>query len=558
MSKSDRLKALLGAGYFPEELPPSFTTADFARYRKAIGSAWAGLQNYPNYPKTSPERFSIPKVTNWRRELAIVNPIAHYHVAKLIADEWQQISKHLTSCSFGVEEVVIKSDEDRAVSTPDFRLVALRHSEISAIHNHALVADISRFYGTLYTHAIPWGLHTKGWAKANLKNAPVYEGSLGARLDKAVRKGQDNQTIGIPVGPDTSRIIAEIVAVSIDAQVQAELKLATDSIVRNVDDWYIGFDNAGQAEEAIAVLAAAARDYELEIHPEKTKVVNAATEVQPVWPTALRLNPISAEFSQQSKTIDHYFAQAFQYAAEHKDSNVLRFAVNLLRSVDILKVNWPQFETYLLKAARTNATTIPMVVHLLALYHAKGFPLRKERIAKFIKDTIAKCGPSAGHYEIVWTLFLSKMLRITLPADWVAPVTKLESAVCALVLLDLRHMGLIDGEIDVSLWTQAMTSTGLESNLWLVAYEGDLKGWLTPPVAGFVQNHPYFAEVRRRNVSFYDNERRLTNVRRSKPRKTSDAFKRHIAALRNWKMDKVDAPDLLEEWEFPYYEYQGY
>ena len=558
MSKSERLKALLGAGYFPEELPPSFTTADFAKYRRAIGNAWAGLQNYPDYAKTSPERFSIPKVTDWRRELAIVNPIAQYHVAKLIADDWPQISKHLTSYSFGVEEIVIKSDEIRAVSTPDFRLVALRHSEISAIHNHALVADISRFYGTLYTHAIPWGLHTKKWAKANLNNGPAYEASLGARLDKAIRKGQDNQTIGIPVGPDTSRIIAEIVAVSIDARVQAELKLAADSIVRNVDDWYIGFDNAGQAEEAIAVLAAAARDYELEIHPEKTKVVNAATEVQPVWPTALRQSAISSEFSEQSKTIDHYFAQAFQYASEHKGSNVLRFAVNLLRSVDVLKVNWPQFETYLLKDARTNATTIPMVVHLLALYNAKGFPVRKERIAKFIKDTIAKCGPSAAHYEIVWALFLSKMLRITLPADWVKPVTKLESSVCALVLLDLRQMGLIDGAVDVSLWTQAMTVKGLESNLWLVVYEADLKGWLTPPTAGFVQNHAYFAELRRRNVSFYDKERRLRNVRRSKPKKPSDAYKRHMAALRNWKMDEIDAQDLLEEWELRDNEYGGY
>jgi Reverse transcriptase (RNA-dependent DNA polymerase) len=557
MSKSKRLKALLEAGYFPEELPPAFTTADFAKYRRAIGAAWAVLPNYPHYPRTNPERFSIPKVTDWRRELAIVNPIAHYHVAKLIADDWQQIHKHLTSCSFSVEEVKIKFDRNRAVPTPDFRLVSLRHSEISAIHNHALVADISRFYGTLYTHAIPWGLHTKAWAKANLNNAAVYEPSLGARLDKAVRKGQDNQTIGIPVGPDTSRIIAEIVAVSIDARVQAELKLEADSIIRNVDDWYIGFDNAGQAEEAIAVLAAAARDYELEIHPEKTKVMNSATEVQAVWPTALRQSTISSEFFEQSKTIDHFFAQAFQFAGEHKRSNVLRFAVNLLRSVDILKVNWPQFETYLLKAARANSTTIPMVVHLLALYNAKGFQVKKDRVAKFIKDTIAKCGPSAAHYEIAWALFLAKMLRITLPSDWVQPVTKLESSACALVLLDLRQMELIDGAIDVSLWTQAMTKEGLESNLWLVAYEADLKGWLTPPIAGFVQNHSYFAELRRRNVSFYDMQRRLKNIRRSKPKKPSDAFVRHMAALRSRNVGEIDAQELLEEWELPGDDYGG-
>lgn len=557
MSKSERLKALLAAGYFPEELPPAFTTAEFAKYRRAIGDAWTGLQNYPQYPRTNPERFSIPKVTDWRRELAIVNPIAQYHVAKLIADGWQQISKHLTSCSFGVEDVLIKSDENRAVPTPDFRLVALRHSEISALHNYALVADVSRFYGTLYTHAIAWGLHTKAWAKAHV-NTPTLKASLGGRLDEAVRKGQDNQSIGIPIGPDTSRIIAEIIAVTIDARVQAELKFSADSIVRNVDDWYIGFDNAGQAEEAIAVLAAAARDYELEIHPEKTKVVHAPTEVHPVWPTALRQSVISSEFSAQSKTMDHYFAQAFQYAAENKSSNVLKFAVNLVRSADILKINWPQFETYLLKAARANATTIPMVVHILAFYNARAFPVKKERVAKFIKDTIARCGPSAAHYEIVWALFLAKMLRITLPADWVQPVTKLESSACALVLLDLRQMGLINGAIDVSLWTEAMTVKGLESNLWLVVYEADLKGWLTSPTAGFVQNHPYFAELRRRKVSFYNNERRLKNVRRSKPKKPSDAFVRHMVALRSWKMDEIDSPELLEEWELPGDDYGGY
>lgn len=558
MSKSERLKALLKIGYFPEELPPSFTTYEFAKYRRAIGISWSSLQRHSQYPKTNPERFSIPKVTNWRRELAIVNPIAQYHVAKLIADNWKQLQKHLTSCSFGIEEVSIKSDGNRAVPTPDFPLVSLRHSEISAIHDYALVSDLSRFYGTFYTHAIPWGLHTKAWAKANLNNSAVYEASLGARLDKAVRKGQDNQTIGIPVGPDTSRIIAEIVAVSIDARVQAELKLSADSIVRNVDDWYIGFDNTGQAEEAIAVLAAAARDYELEIHPEKTRVINAITEVKPVWPTALRHSAISSEFSEQSKTIDHYFAQAFHYAAEYKDQNVLRFAVNLLRSVDILKVNWPQFETYLLKTARANPTTIPMVVHLLALYNSKGFPVKKERIAKFIKDTIARSGLSAAHYEIAWTLFLAKMLRIILPAHWVQPVTELESSVCALILLDLRQMGLIEGTFDVSLWTQAMTAKGLESNLWLVAYEADLKGWLTPPVAGFVQSHPYFAEIRQRNVSFYDKERRLKNVRRSKPKKPSDAFLRHMGALRSRAMDEIDAQDPTEEWEIPDHDYGGY
>ncbi|MCA2825969.1 MULTISPECIES: RNA-directed DNA polymerase [Bacteria] len=554
MSKSERLKALLAKGYFPDELPPAFTTVDFARYRSSIGTAWARIGRAPN---TTPERFSIPKITDWRREISIVNPISQYNVSSIISDNWKIISKHINSNSFGADEIKIDKNGSRSVSNPDFRLVALRQSEISSIHNYALVADISRFYGTLYTHAIPWALHSKVWSKDNLHSRD-YNSSVGAQLDRAVRSGQENQTLGIPVGPDTSRIIAEIIAVSIDSSMKSSLSLNPDSIVRNVDDWYIGFDNAGDAEEAISILSSAARYYELEIHPEKTKVLKLSNESNPVWPSSLLQIDISPQFSSQSRNLDHYFSQAFYLSKKYNNQNVLKYAINLLRNVDILRINWNQLETYLFKVARANATTIPMIVHLLALYNAKGFPLNRDRIAKFIKDTIAKCGPSAAHFEIAWTLFLAKMLRIMLPASWVQPVTRLESSICALILLDLRHIGLIDGPIDVSLWTQAMTANGLESNLWLVAYEADLKGWLTAPTANFVQRHPHFSELRRLNVSFYDMERRLKNVRLARPKGPSEAFRRRMAVLRDLNVSGLEYQHSLEEWELPNSSYDSY
>ena len=256
MTKDQRLLALLSAGYFPEELPPPFLTTSFARFRKAIGAAWSKIP--AEYPKSVPELFSIPRAKGVRRDLSIVNPIAEYHVAKLIAENWVAIRKHFKSCNFGVTPLEIMEGAQRAVAAPDFQLIALRHAEISASYDHILVADISRFYGTLYTHAIPWALPSKTWSKQNL-DKPIYNSSLGARLDKAVRKCNDNQTIGIPVGPDSSRIISEILAVSVDTQLRDRLKLSSLCALRNVDDWYIGFDTAGRSEDAIANIAAACR-----------------------------------------------------------------------------------------------------------------------------------------------------------------------------------------------------------------------------------------------------------------------------------------------------------
>ena len=119
------------------------------------------------------------------------------------------------------------------------------------------------FYQNLYTHAIPWALHGKAWCKINLNNKPVYEATLGARLDKAIRKGQDNQTIEIPVGPDTSRIVSEIIGVALDQKIQQEQGLDPSRAFRYVDDWYMGFDSAGEAEGVIATVASASASMSL-------------------------------------------------------------------------------------------------------------------------------------------------------------------------------------------------------------------------------------------------------------------------------------------------------
>jgi hypothetical protein len=102
------------------------------------------------------------------------------------------------------------------------------------------------------------------------RNTHSFNTSLGNRLDVAVRKGQDNQTLGIPVGPDTSRILAEIIGVSIDQYVRENLGIDQTRAFRNIDDWYIGFDNAGEAEDAIATLATGCRMFELELNADKT------------------------------------------------------------------------------------------------------------------------------------------------------------------------------------------------------------------------------------------------------------------------------------------------
>lgn len=528
MSKTNRLRALLARGYFPEELlPPPFETVDFAKYRTAIGTAWAALPNV--YPKTSPEIYSSPKQQGWRRDFSVVSPIAQYHVAKLVADNWTTIKKHVAQ-SYSSEPLAIRVDGRRSVPKPDFELVRLRHAEVTAMYDYILIADISRFYGTLYTHAIPWALHSKVWCKTHLNNKPVYDASLGAKLDFAVRRGNDNQTLSIPVGPDTSRVLSEIVASSVDASLRKKLKLTNVRAIRHVDDWFIGFDTLGDAEAAVSVLSASCRDFQLEIHPEKTRCVHVPREVSPIWSSTLRNLKLETGKHDQRRSIDHFFNQAFHFAGMYPKENVLSYAVSRSRRTRVRNENWAFYETHLLKAARANATTLPAIVAIFASYNAWGYPVNKKRIAKLIEDLIRNSAPSAFHAEVAWALFLAKALKITLKAKPLAPVSELESSVCALIALDLRSLGLIDGQLNTSLWQQSMNDAGLTSNMWLLAYEAELKGWLKGATA-YVDAHPYFSELKKRDVSFYNVKKNVTDISKLKPKPPSEALLKELQRL---------------------------
>ena len=393
VNKSQRFKALLETGYFPEELPPPFTTSDIATYRGSIATAWAALPG--EYPKTVPAQYSNPRVKNSRRILSIVNPIAQLNISKLIADHWVEIKRRLRRTKYAIEELEIKLNEIRAVPPPDRTLLGLRRLEISAAYDHVLLADISRFYGTLYTHAIPWALHTKNWCKSNLNNKAAYEGTLGARLDKAVRKGQDNQTLGIPVGPDTSRIISEIVGVAIDENLPGQLSSNGKRAFRFVDDWHIGFDSIGEAESAVASIAAACRIYELELNFDKTRILNSSSSVGTLWPIELREHRFHTTTFWQSRSLDHYFTMAFQFAEDNPEDNVLDFAVKRSNSVWVKPDNWHSYETFLLRAVRLNPTVLPAVVQILVSYNYSGYIVGKERIKKLIEDFIEKSVPLA-------------------------------------------------------------------------------------------------------------------------------------------------------------------
>jgi hypothetical protein len=101
--------------------------------------------------------------------------------------------------------------------------------------------DISKCFYHIYTHSITWAIKDKESAKRN----HIYPNLFENRFDKLMQQANYNETNGIVVGPEISRIFAEVLLQQVDINVinrviKDNLKIGVDYEVRRyVDDIFV-------------------------------------------------------------------------------------------------------------------------------------------------------------------------------------------------------------------------------------------------------------------------------------------------------------------------------
>lgn len=291
------LESLLSRGYFPRELPPAFSTATFGRIISANQGLLPGRFNQNLTAKTMSH--NLARSGSLRRKLGIPNPILFYQLASCVVDNW----RHLHGCA-SQSQYSLTTPVDGIMSRAIERQYSLtekpiRRAQLRSTSRYILQADINRFYPSVYTHSIPWAIHTKAVAKSNRG-----DGYIGNRIDRLVRNGQDGQTMGIPIGPDTSLLIAEILLSAIDA------RLANNGMTagfRYIDDYELGFKTLSDAETTLAFLQEVLNDYELALNPNKTRIVKLPITTEPLAISELRTYQFRSSISGQRSDILRYF-----------------------------------------------------------------------------------------------------------------------------------------------------------------------------------------------------------------------------------------------------------
>jgi RNA-directed DNA polymerase len=132
-------------------------------------------------------------------------------------------------------------------------------------------ADIADCYGSLYTHSISWGLHTKTVSKAKKKDFKL----IGNLIDARIQDMSNGQTNGIPQGSVLMDFIAEIVLGFADTLITQKISdtgISDYHILRYRDDYRVFAMNSQAAEQILKCVSEALATLGLKLNTSKTVV----------------------------------------------------------------------------------------------------------------------------------------------------------------------------------------------------------------------------------------------------------------------------------------------
>jgi hypothetical protein len=530
------LKSLLTKGYFPVQLPPCFTTEQFAISLEMYAPKWDEI-NGKKIPATKSEKFSVARSSYYRRGTSIVNPIGFYYLAKEIDANWETITAHFekSALSRSTPKIGVETTGLRAINLTKFSELYEEKITASAGFKYALITDISSFFPTIYTHTIPWALHGKDVAKVKKNDKNL----LGNKLDNKSMWLQDGQTIGLPIGPDTSHILSEIISVAIDEKLKNELDELPQGF-RYVDDYFLFFEERHDAEKALAALTKSINSFELQINASKTRIIEVKDLIEESWKYNLKQLKINAKKRQQRDDIHNFFEVLLALEKKFQDESLIKYGLKQISSSIIKKSNWSVMEAYLIQCGYSFPNTIQVISHILATYNHYDYPLNKDAIARFCNSVIRVSARSHHHSEVAWSLWIAKELEIALSSDLIDEIESMASPACTLIALDLINSGLLAANFSDSFLNQYVNASVLHSADWLLSYEAGRRLWLKNDNEDFIKDNIHFNALTNAAITFYNPERRLPRIFTLKEEVEEIDFDNDDDIFKDFEFDEMD------------------
>lgn len=160
---------------------------------------------------------------------------------------------------------------------------------------HLLKFDIQGCFDSIYTHSIAWAAN--GGRETYKATFNGSDAGFSSDWDTLMQKMNYNETHGIVIGPEFSRLFAECILQHIDCDVELKLKESGwhhgehYRCFRYVDDYFFFFNDEKCKDEALRVFADSLHEFKLTISSEKT-IEYERPFITPITRAKIRINEL--------------------------------------------------------------------------------------------------------------------------------------------------------------------------------------------------------------------------------------------------------------------------
>ncbi len=301
--------------YFYKYLLKSLKCNSNSEYKKKQNKAYSEIESilFGVREKTKPFNFNITHKQNDFRELSIIHPV---NQRKMVAfyEKYKNIIIYYCSLSpFSIRkpskvanftfynDVLHKKNEDKdlhhsQIEQDDSEYENLKsffsYRKYSNIHkfyesyqfhrsekkyNKLLKIDVTKCFDSIYTHTLPWALLNKNIVKTNIEPSLA---TFGGEFDRLMQDLNANETNGIIIGPEFSRIFAELILQQIDINIYERLKTNDTNgknlihkvdyeIFRYVDDYFVFYNDEIDVERIKENFKLALKEFKMYLNNEK-------------------------------------------------------------------------------------------------------------------------------------------------------------------------------------------------------------------------------------------------------------------------------------------------
>jgi hypothetical protein len=356
MKKKNRIKRgdynrILITETLPFETPIIFSNDGLYNHVASIGTAsgiWKTIINAlvlgEEHPKpvnsTNPYLYKIRKNSNEFRRLALLHPLSQWRL-KCFYQKYEQLILHYCAQSpasirsprkvagsfyskssweninqYKKNAISLTSLDRYVKHTPSF-FSYLGHDRLYKFFNSRdyfslekqfsvlKTLDVSKCFDSIYTHSLSWAVKDKEFTKSNVSVSSTF----AQDFDQTIRHGNHSETNGIPIGPEASRIFAEILFQDIDRRTIAkliDLKFGIDYVFRRyVDDVFIFAVDEVVARRVYDIYADVLIAFNLHANTAKSSTIHRpflTTKSRLIFEAGIKTNEFLSKFLDEPAT----------------------------------------------------------------------------------------------------------------------------------------------------------------------------------------------------------------------------------------------------------------